>query len=186
MVLPEHIFKLIEKHSGRAVTRSTDCEFIALDIESVTGEHIGVNTIKRLLGFIDDERQPRKTTLDIIARYLGCNTWEEMMGREDSLMSSAFVPGKRKEVMVRDLEVGKRVRISYRPNRVITIEYQGDYHFTVIESINSKLQAGDVLTLTHIIHQYPLLVSEVVRSGLSLGAFTAGNPYGITYSLLRS
>ncbi|MBR3452558.1 MAG: hypothetical protein IKH25_06790 [Muribaculaceae bacterium] len=186
MVLPAHIFKLIEKHCGRAVTRSADCEFIALDIESMTGEHIGVNTIKRLMGFINDEREPRKSTLDIIARYLGCNTWEEMMGREDSLMSSTFVPGKRKEVMVRDLEVGKRIRISYRPNRVVTIEYQGNYHFTVIESINGKLEVGDMLTLTHIIYQYPLLVSEVIRDGHSLGAFTAGDPYGITYSFIKS
>ncbi len=186
MVLPEHIIKLIEKHCGRAVTRSADCEFIALDIESVTDEHIGVNTIKRLLGFINDERQPRKTTLDIIARYLGSNSWDEMMGRGNARISSAFIPGKRREIMLRDLPVGKRVRFSYRPNRVVVMEYRGENRFQVIESKNSKLLAGDLLTLTHIIHQYPLLVSEVIRDGQSLGAFTAGDPYGINYSILKS
>ena len=184
MILSDHIFKLIEKHCGRPVTCSADCDFVALDIESVTGDHIGVNTIKRLMGFISDERQPRKTTLNIIAHYLGCNSWEELMGREKVGASSAFVPGKRKEVMVRDLEAGKRIRISYRPNRVVTIEYQGEYHFTVIVSAHSKLQVGDVLTLTHIVYQYPLLVSEVIRDGQSIGAFSAGDRYGITYRIL--
>ena len=186
MLLPEHIFRLIEKQCGRPLTCAADCEFVALDIESVTGEHIGVNTIKRLTGFINDERQPRKTTLDILARYLGCNSWEEMMGREQAGVSSAFVPGRRKEVIVRDLQAGARVRISYRPNRVVTIEYHGDCHFVVIESVNSKLQEGDLLTLNHIIHQYPLLVSEVIRDGKSLGAFSAGDPFGINYSILES
>ncbi|MBQ9555783.1 MAG: hypothetical protein IJV05_06130 [Muribaculaceae bacterium] len=184
MVLSQHIFKLIEKHCGRAITRSADCEFVALDIESVTGEHIGVNTIKRLLGFIDDEREPRQTTLDIIARYLGSATWDALVNRSEMMVTSDFIPGKRKEIMVRELEVGKRVRISYHPNRVLTLEYLGDYHFTVVDSVNGKLQTGDQLTLTHIIHQYPLLVSEVVRNGRSLGAFTAGDPYGITYHIL--
>ena len=38
MVLPKHIFGLIEKHCGRAIKRPADCEFVALDIETVTGD----------------------------------------------------------------------------------------------------------------------------------------------------
>lgn len=184
MVLPTHISKLLEKQCCRNISRSGDCEFIALDIESVTGEHIGVNTIKRLMGFIDDEREPRKTTLDIIARYLGYSSWEEMEGLQATPTTSAFVPHKTDEIIVRDLPLRSRVRFSYRPNRVVTIEYQGDYHFNVVESRNSKLQVGDRLTLTHIIHNYPLLVSEVLRDGRSLGSFTAGDSSGIVYRIL--
>ncbi len=183
MVFPQHIIKLIEKHCGRKIASSADCEFVILDIESVTGERIGLNTIKRLLGFNADERKPRMTTLDIIARYLGCNSWDELIEYENTAITSAFLPGKRKEIMVRDLATGRVVRISYRPNRVVRLRYDGNHHFTVIESRNSKLQAGDLLTITHIIHNYPLLVSEVIRDGKSLGSFTAGAPYGITFSL---
>jgi len=186
MILPSHIITLIENHCGRKVTRPADCEFVALDIESVTGEHIGVNTIKRLLGFINDERNPRKTTLDIIARYLGCNGWEAMNERESAVATSAFVQGERKEVMVRTLEAGKRIKISYPPNRVVTVEYLGENLFKVVESRNSKLLAGDILTITHIIYRYPLLVSKVVRDGRDLGAFTASEGPGIDYHLLKS
>ena len=78
MLLPKYIIHWMENQCGRKMLRSADCNYLALDIESLTGEHIGVNTIKRLLGFINDERNTRMTTLDIIARYLGCETWEQL------------------------------------------------------------------------------------------------------------
>ena len=74
--------------------------------------------------------------------------------------------------------------ISYPPNRTLTIENVGDNHFRVIDSKNSKLQKGDLLTLTHIVRHYPLLVSEVTRDGQNLGAFTAGKAQGIDFELL--
>jgi len=66
----------------------------------------------------------------------------------------------------------------------VTLEYTGDNHFRVIESEHSKLLAGDLLTLTHIVRDYPLLVSRVERDGQDLGAFTAGKAQGIDFDLL--
>ena len=71
-----YVTDLLKQKSGRDFRLSGDCEYLAFDIESVTGEHIGVNTLKRLLGFIDDEREPRISTLDVIARYLGFENWD--------------------------------------------------------------------------------------------------------------
>ena len=150
MKLSPYITELLREKSGNEIRLSRDCELLALDVESVTGEHIGVNTMKRLLGFIADEREPRTSTLDIIARY----------------------------------EIGQRVLVSYPPNRTLTIENQGDNHFIVLESENSKLQKGDQLTLTHLVRGYPLLVADVMREGRSLGAFTAGKAQGIDFELL--
>ena len=66
----------------------------------------------------------------------------------------------------------------------IVIEYEGDNHFRVIGSENSKLCQDDLLTLTHIVRHYPLLVSDVIREGKSLGAFTAGKAQGIDFKPL--
>ena len=65
------IIDLLREKSGYEIRLSHDCDLLTLDIESMTGEHIGVNTMKRLLGFIADERTPRTSTLNIIARYRG-------------------------------------------------------------------------------------------------------------------
>ena len=79
MKFSPYITELLQQKARRELRLSSDCEYLALDIETVTGEHIGVNTLKRLLGFIDDEREPRLSTLDIIARYLNFNNWDERL-----------------------------------------------------------------------------------------------------------
>jgi hypothetical protein len=62
--------------------------------------------------------------------------------------------------------------------------YLGNNCFRITHSENSKLFAGDEIRLTHIVQGYPLLVSEVVREGRSLGSFTAGKAQGISLQLL--
>jgi hypothetical protein len=182
MKFSPYITELLREKSGHEIRLSRDCELLALDVESVTGEHIGVNTMKRLLGFIADERTPRTSTLDVVARYLGYANWDELRLIDENSSNSAF--DDRDEYLTCYLEKGQQVIISYPPNRTLTIENLGDNHFRVVESENSKLLKGDVLTLTHIVRHYPLLVAEVVRDGHSLGAFTAGKAQGIDFELL--
>lgn len=182
MKLSPYITELLREKSGVEIRLSRDCELLALDVESVTGEHIGVNTMKRLLGFIADERTPRTSTLDIVARYLGYANWDALRLMDENSSNSAF--DDRDEYLACYLEKGQQVHISYPPIRTLTIENQGDNHFLVLESENSKLQKGDLLTLTHIVRGYPLLVAEVMRDGRSLGAFTAGKAQGIDFELL--
>lgn len=177
-----YITELLRKKYGNEIRLSRDCELLALDIESVTGEHIGVNTMKRLLGFIADERSPRISTLDVIARYLGYTNWDDLRLVDENSSNSAF--DDRDEYLACYLEMGQKVVITYPPNRRLTIEKMGDNHFCVIESENSKLQKGDLLTLTHLARHYPLLVAEVIRDGKNLGAFTAGKSQGIDLELL--
>ena len=101
---------------------------------------------------------------------------------DENCSNSAF--DDRDEYLACYLEKDQQVVISYPPNRSVIIENMGDNHFRVIESENSKLLKGDLLTLTHIVRHYPLLVSEVIRDGRSLGAFTAGKAQGIDFELL--
>ena len=167
---------------GHEIRLSCDCDLLTLDIESMTGEHIGVNTMKRLLGFIVDERTPRISTLNIIARYLGYADWESLRLEDAAHSNSVF--DNRDELLACSMLRGQKLLITYSPNRKLVIEYVGDNHFLVLESENGKLQKGDLLTLTHIVRGYPLLVAEVMRDGRSLGAFTAGKSQGIDFELL--
>lgn len=173
---------LLKQKSGHDIRLSADCEYLALDIESVTGDHIGVNTIKRLLGFIDDEREPRISTLDIIARYLGFSSWDELRIYDDK--SNSSFDSTSDEIRVQELTIGQQIQISYLPDRHLIIEYQGNNTFLILSSKNSKLQDDDQITMTHIVSGYPLLVSEVIRNGQSLGSFTAGKAQGIAFKIL--
>lgn len=182
MKFSPYITDLLQQKVNRKLRLSADCEYLALDIESVTGEHIGVNTLKRLLGFIDDERDPRLSTLDIIARYLDFENWEALKCFDDKSNSSFST--SEDEIRATDLPQGQLIQISYLPDRQLELEYGGDGRFVVKESQNSKLQIGDELIFTHIVKGYPLLVSHVWREGIDLGAFTAGKAQGVNFKIL--
>lgn len=182
MKFSPYIKDMLQQKANRKLRLPADCEYLALDIEMVTGEHIGVNTLKRLLGFIDDEREPRLSTLDIIARYLDFENWDLLKCFDDK--SNSSFNATEDEIRTIDLYLDQRIQISYLPDRLIEIEYSGDERFVVKESQNSKLQIGDELIITHIVKGYPLLVSHVWREGIDLGAFTAGKAQGISFKIL--
>ena len=182
MKFSPYITNLLKQKSCRDFRISADCEYLALDIESVTGEHIGVNTLKRLLGFINDEREPRVSTLDVIARYLGFENWDVLKIHDDR--SNSSFESSAEEIRVNELSVGQCVQISYLPDRQIEIAYLGEMHFHVRKSLNSKLKIGDEIILNHIVQGYPLLVGDVIREGKSLGSFTAGKAQGIRFKIL--
>ncbi len=183
MILSPNIIQLLEKRCGHPISLPVHCSTLALDIESCTGEHIGVNTIKRLLGFINDERQPRESTLHIIANYLGYDSWETLKMIDEAQGNSDFNIDV-EQVRLESLQIGDLIEITYSPNRRIVILYNGENVFTVKESGNSKLCVGDAITLSHIINGYPLLVAKVVREGKDLGQFVAGKAQGVKFKIL--
>lgn len=181
MILSFHIQELLKCKCGFELRQPSDIEQLTLDIEKVTNEHIGVNTMKRLLGLISDERTPRTTTLDVIARYLGYDNWE-VLQELDARSNSAF--GETDPCIVtEELPQGQIVHITYQPDRQLTLQSMGGQHLLVAESINSKLHVGDIITVSHIVDGYPLLVTDVEREGQHLGAFTAGKARGIRWKI---
>ena len=184
MILSLKIIELLKGRSGSELSYAADIERLSLDIESATGEHIGVNTLKRLLGHINDERNPRPATLDIIARYLGYANWEVLeklnAGSNSDFNTSETV------LDVKQLQEGQIILISYQPDRKVRIRYEGEKIFMVEESENSKLKVGDILHITHLANDFPLYISNVIRDGQSLNSFTAGKVQGIRYVLVES
>ena len=181
MKLSLHIQQLLKDKSGTDLRLPSDIEILALDIESQTGERISVNTLKRLLGHISDERQPRVSTLDIIARYLGYADWD-VLSALDARSNSGFndIDGL---LHASSLTAGQCVEVTYLPDRRVVLRCIGNCRFTITESENSKLHVGDEVELTHFVQGYPLLASRVIRGGVPLGHFTAGKVRGISFHI---
>lgn len=185
MILPFEIIEELRQRSGEELRLSSDIERLVLDIESKTGEHIGVNTMKRLLGYIRDEREPRESTLDIIARYLGYENWERMdqLQMECRLQNDRYSSASyewRAELRMESLNVGYHIRFTYPPDCEVSIRYLGNHRFVVEKSENSQLLAGDEIEVWHIFRRLPLYVTSVIRNGENLGPFTAGKDGGLT------
>lgn len=178
MKLPFQIIELLKRKSGNDLRLPSDCEYLSLDIESKTGIRIGATTLKRLMGFAQDERTPHTSTLDTIARYLGFQHWDELAMIEDKGNSDFdAVDG---EVRSGNLKEGQQVEFTYLPDRKVRMRYLGNNRYQVVESLKSKLQVGDEVVVLNFILNHPLLVMNVWRSGVSLGQFTAGRISGLS------
>lgn len=184
MKFPFHIVQLLKAKSGSDLRLPADCEFLSLDIESKTGVRIGATTLKRLLGFAQDERTPHGSTLDVIAHYLGYAHWEELSKIED--MGNSDFDAFDHEVRSADLLPDACVEITYLPDRKIRMQYLGNNHYRIIESEKSKLQVGDEVEVLNFVLHHPLLVINVWRSGESLGHFTAGRVSGLSSIVVQS
>lgn len=178
MKLPFHIIEMLKRKSGNGLRLPSDCEFLSLDIASKTGVRIGATTLKRLVGFANDERQPHTSTLDAIACYLGFAHWEELSKIEDKGNSDFTCSDE--EVRSANLQIGNVVEVTYLPDRRVALSYQGGNHYTVQTSENSKLQVGDEVEILNFVLHHPLLVMQVWRNGQSLGQFTAGRVSGLS------
>jgi len=178
MKLPFHIIQLLKEKSENELRIPSDCEYLSLDIESKTGIRIGATTLKRLLGFAQDERVPHASTLDAIARYLGFAHWEELSQIEDKGNSDFDTPEE--EIRSADLQLGVNVEMTYLPDRKVRMQYLGNQRYRIVESENSKLLVGDEVEILSFVLHHPLLVLNVWRDGESLGQFTAGRVSGLS------
>ena len=178
MKLPFNVIELLKRKSGSDLRLPSDCQLLSLDIEGRTGVHVGATTLKRLLGFVPDERVPHQSTLDIIAKYLGYAYWEELTNIEDKGNSDFETHDD--ELRSADLARGAEVVITYLPDRVVTFCHLEGHRFRVVDSQNSKLQEGDEVEIHHFLLHHPLFVVNVWRNGQALGSFTAGRVSGLS------
>lgn len=178
-MLNREIIKMIEEKLGMEIQYSQQAEIVAQAIEDATGQVLGVSTIKRMWGFVNENRIPRNQTMDIIAQYLGYHNYKELSHdiNEDTQISDFEWM---EQVNPEDLTVGSQLQFTYDPKRLVILTYLGDSKFIVNESKNSKLQKGDTLEIHQLVVGHELLVNEVIRDGKSLGSYTGAKQGGLT------
>lgn len=172
------LINMLAAKAGQDVSTPSGAEYLRNDIESATGESLGLNTVKRIVGLIEYEGTHRPVIMDIIARYLGYESWEIL----DAFLQDriSFFSSASSVLNLEDLPPHQRVEIAWDPDRRIIVEHTEGKKYKVVESINSKLRSGDLLSLSQIAPGFPFYVSEVIREGNSMGTYTAATINGIT------
>lgn len=178
MKLSPHTIELLEEACGHEIRIPADCNILSLDIESKTKVHIGATTLKRLVGFTNDERQPHTTTLDAIAHYLGYKSWEEYSRIADN--GNSTFDKHIYELRSATISHGSSVEVHYMPDRKITFEKMEHNRYKVIESINSKMPQGATGEIKNFVLHHPLFVDNVQSNGNHLGQYTAGIVSGLS------
>lgn len=177
-MLDKNIIKLLEEKSGKPLNSSSACERLVLDIETETGEKLGFTTLKRLLGFTFERAEPRQSTLDILARYLGFISYKELEDVIKNIGDSNF-DSNAESIISSRLPANAKINLSYYPNRSLTLQHITNDKFIVMESVNGSLKSGDIIFVDSFTDGLPLMVKNVIRFGESLGSYMAGKKLGI-------
>lgn len=169
----------IEHEVKRKIRTPYDFEFLAGVIWERLHENISPTTLKRLWGYIDGADTTRRTTLCLLAQFLGFADWEaylaDLATRTD-VESEAFAG---EGLNIDDLQVGDQIEVTWLPNRRCVFRYEGDAHFLVTAAENAKLHVGDRFETACFIIGKPLYIDRLVRGDQPPTAYVAGAKNGL-------
>ena len=172
----------IEASIKRKIETPADFDFLRGIIWERTHEQISTSTLKRLWGYVDGIDNARNSTLNVLSKALGYESWDafilklksENVDNSDLVMSESMSSS--------DLKIGDRLMIAWQPNRVCLLNYLGDNKFEVMKSQNSKLKVGDTFRCGLFILGEPVYINDL-RQNNGTGEpklFVIGNKSGLT------
>ena len=126
MIFNSQIIEKLKEKSGLSFDKSKDFECLCDKIFQQTGRTIGLTTIKRLMGYISDNRHTNVYTLNTVGIYLGYPSWEE--------------------------PIECKISIKYL-NRDVTFKvvlFKEEKMLQVLAAQNSSLKEGDILEVTRL------------------------------------
>ena len=173
----------VETLVGRKIVSPRDFDFLSRQIEGYTQETVSVSTLKRLWGYVACSCKPSRFNLELLSRMVGYSSWNAFVESKDAVASSRFFI---KSKLIADaLVVNDLVRLTWQPGRILTIKYLGNDNFKVMESLNSKLAAGDTFTCHQFVADEPLYLSNLTHPGIPLCNYVAGQNGGIKWNVLE-
>ena len=174
----------IEAAEGSAL--HTHLHFVALTekIEKRLHEHLSPTTLERVWGYSTRHYDTvSRRTLDVLARYVGADGWDDYVGRLRSTAgreSEEFTDGG---INVSSLAVGVRLLIGWQPDRLCEMRYQGGYRFVVERVENSALRVGDSFSCMQLQLGQELYMDCFQRAGEPLNEnarYAVGQSHGLT------
>jgi hypothetical protein len=176
----------VEKAVGRTMLTPRDFDYLASCIHTTTKENVSAMTLKRFWGYLGEknERQPRLGTLNLLARMVGYTDWMTYYKESSASgkVESDFL--KNNSLQTNSLPKGSIVRLMWHPDRVVTIRHEGYEVFTVLESVNSKLSAGDTFRCGLVIEGEPMYLAQLKHEDDEPVSYVCGSEGGVTYMVL--
>lgn len=211
MVIPKEILEIIKAkcftQEVRELVTDKDYEKFSQIVATETGtKPMGVNTWKRIFGHLTkQDNSPyvtSKKTSNIIASYLGCDSWEQLCENQEYLRdklinnggvsNASVVVNKINDSLSRllgSLQIGNIIEVKSYPNKVLCLRLlrrtNNSCWYKIVKTVGSKqLQVGDELEIVLIRENHPLQVVSLRRNGTNLGEYVSGSKQ-VVYSVKR-
>lgn len=158
----------IKNKSGLSFDKAKDFELLAASIEKSTARHIGITTLKRLLGYINDERDTNEYTLNTIALYLGFENWEKYVKARCIDSVHGF---KDESIYIHCLSEGTYIKVKYFDREILfkVIIVDEKNVLKVEKAHNSSLKIGDILII------YKLKKGDIIEAEKLIRGEKVGN-----------
>ncbi len=167
----------IETNLKRKMKTPNDFIFLSGAVFDRTRETMSPTTLKRLWGYLDGADQTRNSTLEILSQFLGFSGWDQFVEEINKDNGSDKVLSH--HIDVKELNVGDKVKVSWRPDRRCTFRYLGEQQFEVEEAENSKLKVGNTFFCSLFILGEPLYLAQLVQGKNPPVDFVVGNRDGL-------
>lgn len=169
MILSQDIIKDIKEKSNLMFDKSADFNALTDEISKETGRTIGLTTIKRLFGYIDDDRKTSQYTLNTLALYLGYSDWKEYSISKNLDSDWNFDTDK---VLIAEQTTGTKIHVKYL-DRIVTFvvsEYDNQKVLRVEKAENSSLKVNDIL-LVNSLQVGKIIEADKVIRGKYIGNY---------------
>ncbi len=192
--------KSFTETSGKGRTNEkvliTDKDFSAFSkkVADTTGtDEKNINTWKRVFGRLKTpDGKPcniSEDTCQIIAEYLNCDSWNELMDNLDDIYTLWIKRGginnvsciakNSIDILLSTLKKGDVIKVCYYPQRVLHLEFIQKSRYKVVFSKNTLMEYGDIITINMLKTNYPLMVTDIIRNDISKGTYTSANGHNI-------
>lgn len=170
----------IEQKVGRILATPSDFGMLTSLIFRETGCNVGLTTVKRLWGYLDNNSRMRSGTLSIFTRFVGYDSWDDFCEavHRGKGVESSFLTGR--QVAAADLAEGAHVEICWLPDRYCLLRNTGGVSFVIEKALNCKLQRGDTFRASLFCIGHPLYVTDLMRGGSRYASYVAGTKHGLT------
>ena len=170
----------VERAMGRQLTEARDFEQLSYLLLSHTRERLSPTTLKRFWGYLKNEKvQTRSHTLDVLARFVGYKNFEDFCAKAERLDEVQSGIKSEEKITTENMRRGRRLIITWRPDRKIVVRHQGEGRFEIVEAENTKLSVGDTFRCHLMIQHEPLYLDEVMHQGMPPMVYVAGQKDGV-------
>lgn len=173
----------IEQALGKELHTPKEFEMLRERIYERLHILISTTTLKRVWGYLDEGVQNRQGTLDILARFIGFQNYEEYKANAATYrherQSSPVM--SRKLNVAEDLKKGDRIRLIWHPDRICETTYLGELTFRVDNSSNTRIKKEDTFQCSLLIEGEPLYIDNLIQESRPPVAYVCGKKSGIRF-----
>ncbi len=174
----EQLLLDVEDKFGARPHTPADHNELILAIQKETKESLGLSTIQRLWGYVNNVDRPRNRTLNILSRYVGCNDWDEYLEVLEEKAQSNTKHILDGAIRAKDLGIGRLVGVQIGFIRYV-FRYLGNMRFEVVEAKHSMLKPGDTFITTFFMEGRPLYMDDWRSEGEEPKVYAAGGGAGL-------